>query len=277
MCRFCVEHGEGEHWYLNAQNYSADLLSDLKRREYMVDFVAGFEDMRAGALAWGERLDKLPTPLSRLGKNAVSRHMQPLHFGQPVPIEECSRIFDLATSITAIPCICRMHTPGKRADEVCLLVTTQPVESLLAEGFKDYESGPDLDDFHRITTEQALRLLTECESNGLMHSVWTFRTPFAAAICNCNLESGCLAMRMTVGHDLKMMWRGEWVAQMDESKCTNCRKCVQLCPFGAFSVNGRVTLHPERCWGCGVCRSACRNDALELREREGIPQVATLW
>ncbi len=35
MCEFCVKHGEGEKWYLRAQNYSEDSLSDLRRRKYI--------------------------------------------------------------------------------------------------------------------------------------------------------------------------------------------------------------------------------------------------
>ena len=38
MCEFCTKHGEGKKWYLNAKNYSNDLLSDIRRREYVKDF-----------------------------------------------------------------------------------------------------------------------------------------------------------------------------------------------------------------------------------------------
>jgi hypothetical protein len=38
MCEFCHKHGEGRKWYLEARNYGEDLLSDVRRRE----FIAGF-------------------------------------------------------------------------------------------------------------------------------------------------------------------------------------------------------------------------------------------
>ncbi len=278
MCRFCVEHGEGERWYLNARNYAYDLASDVRRSTYIREFIAGFGQMRSSALAWAERADRLPVPLSRAGKALVSRRMRSRHFGQPVPIEECARILGLATSVTVIPCICRMHAPGKRADEVCILVTTQPIEALLADGFKDYRNGPEPGDFHRISTHEAMRLLEECERSGLMHSVWTFITPFTAAICNCELESGCMAMHMTLGHGVKLMWRGEWVAELDQARCHQCGACVRRCPFGAILRSGRsVTLRRADCWGCGVCRSACAYDALRLVDRRQVRPVANLW
>jgi Pyruvate/2-oxoacid:ferredoxin oxidoreductase delta subunit len=171
-----------------------------------------------------------------------------------------------------------MHTPGKSADEVCLLVTTQPIDGVLQEAFSCYESGPDLDDFNRLTVGEAMELLRACEHSGLMHSIWTFKTPFAAAICNCNVESGCMAMRLTAVHDLKIMWRGEWVAQLDAERCTGCARCARLCPFGAITSNrGNVALNASGCWGCGVCRAECTKDAITLVDRRTVPAVAGLW
>lgn len=278
MCRFCVEHGEGQRWYLNARNYAYDLESDLRRRDYVVGFVRNFADMRRNAIGWMERLNGMPEPVTRAGKALVSRNMRTHHFGQPLPLEDCRQVLDLATSITIIPCICRMHEPGKRAEEVCILVTTQPIEPLLSEGFKDYEDGPDLRDFRRVSADGAMRLLEECEQRGLMHSIWTFQTPFTAAICNCNLESGCMAMRLTQGYEMKLMWRGECVARLDEESCTGCGSCSQLCPFDAIErTRAGVAVRTSKCWGCGVCRSACQASALRLVDRRGVPEVAALW
>lgn len=278
MCQFCVEHGEGERWYLQAKNYAYDLDSDLKRRQYVIDFVDGFGEMRSNAIRWMDRFDRLPAPLSRAGKNLVSARQRINHFGQPVPLEECERILELATSITVIPCVCRLHTPGGQPREVCMLVTTKPVDDVLSEAFASYEDGPDLDDFHHIDKAQAMSMLAECEHEGLMHSIWTFKTPFAAAICNCNVESGCMAMRLTARHGLKVMWRGEWVARIESERCTRCARCVRVCPFGAISAaRGTVHLDETACWGCGICRSSCSHDAIALLDRRDVPSVAQLW
>lgn len=278
MCRFCVEHGEGERWYLQASAYAFDLESDLRRRDYVVSFVRDFDRSRANAIAAMELLEKLPAPVERFGKARISRHMQEHHFGQPIPIEDCERIFSIASSITVIPCICRMHAPGATAEEVCVLVTTQPIEPLLAEAFADYANGPDLEDFHRVGKTEAMELLRRCEERSLMHSVWTFQTPFTAAICNCNLESGCMAMRLTAGYKMKLMWRGEYVARIDEDACTGCGACAELCPFDAIDSEGGVARHRVTdCWGCGICRTACVNAAITLVDRREVPQVAALW
>lgn len=278
MCQFCVEHGEGKRWYLNARNYSYDLQSDLRRRDYVVNFIENFGRSRSRAVSLMETASYFPSPLQRKAKDIFSRRMREHHFGQPVPIEECEQILKMATSITVIPCICRMHEPGKRAEEVCVLVTTQPIEPLLVQGFSGYSDGPDLDDFRTMTVEETMVLLTECEERGLMHSVWTFETPFTAAICNCNLESGCMAMKLTAGYEMKLMWRGESVIRHDESACSACGQCGELCPFGAIATaSGQVQVTAEKCWGCGICRSACAADALSLVDRRGVPEVSALW
>jgi Pyruvate/2-oxoacid:ferredoxin oxidoreductase delta subunit len=278
MCQFCVEHGEGKRWYLEAQNYALDLNSDLVRREYVVEFISGFEQMRSRAIIAGNIAAKLPGPITRAGKNAVTKHQQKNHFGQPLSIEDCAQVLDLASSITVIPCVCRMHEPGRAADEVCMLVTSSPVNSVLQEGFSDYADGPDLDDFHTMTKSEAMELLRSCEDRGLMHSIWTFKTPFTAAICNCNLASGCMAMKLTAGYDVKVMWRGEDVAVLDAEKCTACGRCTKRCPFDAISSKpGAVTIPAEKCWGCGICRSACAQQAIVLVDRRTVPLVAALW
>jgi ferredoxin len=278
MCQFCVEHGEGKRGYLQAQNYSADLNSDVERRAYAVHFISDFDAMRASAVTAGEIFRKLPRPVARLGKKAITRSMQKNHFGQPLPIEDVEQVLDIATSITVIPCICRMHEPNRVAEEVCVLVTTTPIDSVLMEGFKDYEGGPDLDDFHTVTKAEAMELMRSCEERGLMHSIWTFKTPFTAAICNCNLSSGCVAMKLTAGYDIKVMWRGESVATLDAARCTRCGACAKACPFSAITAHKTaVAFHADKCWGCGICRTSCQQAAIALADRRSLPAVANLW
>ena len=59
MCEFCHKHGEGKKWYLQAQNYSEDLLSDLRRRNFIADFFAHPEEL-SQTMTKLERLDRAP-------------------------------------------------------------------------------------------------------------------------------------------------------------------------------------------------------------------------
>jgi Pyruvate/2-oxoacid:ferredoxin oxidoreductase delta subunit len=279
MCRFCVEHGDGKKWYLEASTYAYDLERDLERRGYIVDFMRDFDRNRARAIAGLELAATLPDPLERAVKRRVRKGFERNHFGQPVPIEDCEDIFDITTSVTRIPCVCRRFA-GTHDDAYCMVITTTPIDDVLLEGFESYEDGPDLSDFQRLAKPEALDMLRACEERGLMHSVWTFKTPFVAAICNCNLESGCMAMRITRSYDTQIMWRGEYVAAVDTERCTGCEECVALCPFDAIDVDRgseRARVRAADCWGCGICRTACDEAAISLSDRRTVPAAAGVW
>jgi len=57
VCEFCLKHGEGETWYLRAENYSEDLLSEVRGRGLIEDFFTGSERIREGV----GRLEQLDT------------------------------------------------------------------------------------------------------------------------------------------------------------------------------------------------------------------------
>ena len=71
-------------------------------------------------------------------------------------------------------------------------------------------------------------------------------------------------------------------AFIDAAKCSGCRMCIGLCPFGALSFDanaGVVVANEVLCKGCGVCVAACPSGALQqhlftdeqvLAELEGV-------
>jgi len=56
-------------------------------------------------------------------------------------------------------------------------------------------------------------------------------------------------------------------AVLDESKCAGCKKCLEVCNFGAISWNEKIN-KPEfnsmLCEGCGACELVCPNGAIKL-------------
>jgi MinD superfamily P-loop ATPase len=108
--------------------------------------------------------------------------------------------------------------------------------------------------------------------NGLVHSIWTFKTPFIGAICNCDHD--CLAYKIQISSDLmNIMFKAEYIADIDPIKCVGCRNCQKLCQFGAVeysAVNERCYINSTKCYGCGVCRSVCKKEAICLLDKELI-------
>jgi len=280
MCEFCVQHGNGKKWYLEASNYGQDLAADLRRQGFARDFFANYrEDFQRG-LQQLELLARAPAPLRRAVTGLFTWHMKPRHFGQVVPLEDVERILPLVNSVVRLPCVCRRITVGQEEARYCIGLTVDPHRILMAGILDDsFRAGPDTMEFETLTRDGALALMRDFERDGLVHSVWTMVTPFVAGICNCD-RADCLAMLSTVKYDAKVMWRGEYVAAVAEERCTGCRRCMRLCQFGALAYSaaeGHVVVDQYRCYGCGVCRTGCEAGALRLLERQAVPAVARLW
>ena len=56
---------------------------------------------------------------------------------------------------------------------------------------------------------------------------------------------------------------GILIPEVDESICTFCGKCAEVCQFHAIAVIGKKTLiFPELCHGCGSCTLVCPEKAI---------------
>ena len=59
------------------------------------------------------------------------------------------------------------------------------------------------------------------------------------------------------------------VPQIDEEKCTFCKKCAEICRFRAIAVIGKTVLtFPELCHSCGGCVEVCPEKAVTETGRE---------
>jgi MinD superfamily P-loop ATPase len=59
------------------------------------------------------------------------------------------------------------------------------------------------------------------------------------------------------------------VPEVDESKCSFCGKCAEVCEFNAIVViKKKVLFFPELCHGCGGCSYICPEKAIKEVERE---------
>jgi len=281
MCEFCHQHGEGKKWYLQAKNYSDDLLSDVRRRKFIENFISHPEELATTAQSF-DRLAKAPSFIRSVVSRLITRKMKKKHFGQVVPIEEVEEIFGFLNSIARMDCICRHSILGKE-NRYCYGISLAPDGGTLAEILrgvdKSFYSGPDTKGLEALTKEEAVSAFHEHEKEGLCHTVWTFHSPFIGGICNCD-RADCLAMRSTVTEGVPVMFRGEYVAEVDAEECSGCRQCMRVCQFGAINYSAsdkKAVIDKRWCYGCGVCRSACNKNAIKLDDRSKVPVAAALW
>lgn len=268
MCEFCIQHGEGKKWYLTMENYSIELLDQNDRRKYAAEFLNGFHTRVPSSI---HQLDKIrKTPLMKLARPVLTHAQKQDHFGQVVPIEDVEKIFEIVKGVVRLPCVCRRVTTGNMNARYCYGLT---LDKGLMEALDDSFS------LELLTTEEALKSIRRLDKEGLVHSVWTFKTPFIGGLCNCDQD--CLAYRMThVRKDYPVMFRAEWVAEVSAETCNGCRLCMRQCQYGAFrysSNHKKVIIDPTACYGCGVCRAVCNKNAIKLSPREMIKAAAGVW
>jgi len=281
MCEFCLKHGEGKKWYLQAKNYADDLLSDLRRRTFIQTFLSDPAGLAADVKRL-EQLERLPAFIKGLVSGLITRRQKKIHFGQIVPLEDIREIFGFVKTIVRVTCICRQASLGQEK-RFCYGVSLAPdggrLADILAGLDPSFAAGPDSQGLEVLAPEEALAAFQAHEHEGLCHSVWTFHTPFIGGICNCD-RAGCLALRCTVSHGVAVMFRGEYVAQIDPDLCVGCRECLGLCQFGALNYSaglGKTVVDARWCYGCGVCRAVCSQGAIRLAARQDMPETAGLW
>jgi Pyruvate/2-oxoacid:ferredoxin oxidoreductase delta subunit len=280
MCEFCIKHGEGKIWYLEAKNYSLDLVSDMRRRKWIEKFMINVENeiVKLGTL---DRLKQRSPILFGLAKRWFTAKLKKEHFGQVVPLEDAKKIFEMTNTIVRIPCACRKAAKGKEV-RTCIGFSMEPDNLFgypLDEPWPDYSAGPEVKQLEKIEKEEAGEILSDLEKAGAIHSVWTFVTPFVAAICNCD-RMDCMALRTEMTLGAKTMFKAEYYAVIDWDQCTGCRNCLKQCGFGAIRYSlgeNRCSVDLTRCYGCGICRITCPKEAIGLKNRKEHPVLNKLW
>lgn len=289
MCEFCTKHGEGRKWYLEAKNYSDELLHaplTSEEREASgattrAEYLAAFCEHFVRPAATGE-----PKPLLEVGMalapGAVRRALahdragafenhKTAHFGQVVSLEDAERVLEMVDVIVRMPCGCRYFSTGKTDKRYCFGVGID-LTGLLQE-----KAGSGA--FEVLSRAEAVRIIRDYDTEGLVHTIWTGVTPFVIGLCNCDHD--CMAYRGYIEErGAPGFLRGESVADIDPDLCSGCKECIKQCQFGAefySSALGKVYIDPTRCFGCGVCRAACPTDAIRLSPRAAHPQAAEIW
>jgi MinD superfamily P-loop ATPase len=91
-----------------------------------------------------------------------------------------------------------------------------------------------------------------------------------SVLADCDVDAPDLYLLLHPKRDLQQEFRAGYVAVVDESACTRCGYCPEVCRFGAISPEFAVS--PLACEGCGACRVVCPAGAIRLEE-----QIAGDW
>ena len=180
-------------------------------------------------------------------------------------------IADAGERIGVADCICRK---GKD-------LTGEPCRATdrrrLCIGLRDY-----FDTYSRhgwlrqITRDEAMEILSQCETEGLVLQATNEQKPQAICAC-CGCCCGVLSTLRHVPNRVEFA-AGNFYAKSDPERCVACGKCAERCHMDAIVLeDDRVDIDPKGCIGCGVCVPVCKKGAMALvkRQPETVPPEDT--
>ena len=271
MCELCTQHGEGKKWYLSVDNYLEERLSD-EQKQFISDLYQNVEQGTSEFMASANAEDN-PGEVIQLIFEEMKKH----HFGQVISLEDVDKIFDMSLNIVRSPCPCRLALRGAKEYRSCFHVVASPSNFWLDlfDQWPDYSREMDV-----VSSDEAKKDFRKFDEGGQVHIVWSYASsPFIGALCNCT-PMDCLSMKGLAYGDYRPFLKAEYVAAIDAEKCIGCRDCMSFCHFGAIkysSTSERCNISKLQCFGCGLCRAACPQEAISLLERNETPKLVNEW
>ncbi|MFH1721937.1 MAG: 4Fe-4S binding protein [Candidatus Altiarchaeota archaeon] len=269
MCEFCSKH-KRKKWFLDPDNYEEKLLENKKRKNIL-------QKISGWGLEYYMRDSVKATKFSQkpivgdIAKKIINKVAKFSHAGQVVTLEDALKIIDLADNHIAFECYCRKLS-GLESKMCC--VNFGPMRDLVKNANPNEK-------MEEVDSAELTYRLKEWHTAGLFTQVLYAAAPFPIAICNCERRY-CFAFkeRHLYGVESSLM-KGHEVAYVNPIKCkASDYPCVSRCQFGAMYVDrydNTVVVDPTKCFGCGLCITACKYDAIRMEPRINIFKEKGRW
>jgi len=178
--------------------------------------------------------------------------------------EDVTEIIEKSHNLAVTKCTCRLtaHHCDKRL-EACLQINRAADYTL------DRGTG------RRLTKDEALELMRQCEEEGLVHVVMN-KQSVDHFICNC-CSCCCQTMPILIKHGIQVVEPSRFAAEVDPDLCSSCKTCMDRCFFGAITVEeeSAAAVNRDKCLGCGLCQVTCPSGAIsmvQVRAKEFVPE-----
>jgi Na+-translocating ferredoxin:NAD+ oxidoreductase subunit B len=175
------------------------------------------------------------------------------------PYESVSALVDRMQSWGVQNCICRVQKaligqPCEHPSDNCMVFSDRP------DAFDGSST------IRPLTREGAYDVLKQAAQSGLVHCVSNNQRDLWY-ICNC-CTCSCGVLRGMVDLGIaNVVAHSAFINTVDEDLCAACGECIEMCQFGALSLNDTAYVSEIRCTGCGVCVPVCPTGALRLVHR----------
>lgn len=244
-----------------------------KKRYSVVPFVIGSYEFQLGRMD-KELAELTNTYMEEAFLTGMGDNIPPLRtipVGKSVDVvhkvaayEDAKTIVRGKDKIAVAECICR--TQQNLLDKGC----GKPLEVCLMFGsHADYYVENKMGRY--ITSEEACKILDQCEEVGLVNQPANMVNP--GGMCNC-CEDCCGVLRALnlLPNPGEMVHNRYW-AIVQEEDCIGCEACMDRCQMNAIEIGETAKIKSERCIGCGLCVTTCPTEAIRLEEKPEELQV----
>ena len=183
--------------------------------------------------------------------------------------ERATEVVESASHIGVGLCYCRhkMEHLGRACNaprEICMTFNTT-ADSLIRHGHA-----------RQVDVAEGLDLLQEAWGRRLVQFGENVRerVSFICNCCGCCCEAMVAARRFAI---LNPVHTTNFIPVVEESVCSGCTKCVDVCPVEGMSlVSANDAARPRQrvarvdesvCLGCGVCVRTCPKEGIRLQSR----------
>lgn len=173
-----------------------------------------------------------------------------------LPLDVISKMVAAQSLIGVAECSCR------KTKKVLGSECEHPLETCFS--FNDLaESLIEAGIARKLELDEALRILADCEAQGLVHNVDNCEDKLRS-ICNCCPHASILLRGISRGC-INNMAASRFMSVVDQLKCAGIGSCIKTCPVHAIEAReGKAFIHQDKCIGCGQCVSRCASGAIKL-------------
>jgi ferredoxin len=133
--------------------------------------------------------------------------------------------------------------------------------------FGDYSIGVAADGAGRsVDKKEMYDIIAERRAKNLVLFTSNVTPSGPTAVCTC-CDCCCRGLKINNSFGGNLVVPSHGIADVDESLCNGCGKCVTACNTNAHTVlNKKHVYDLARCVGCGNCVNACRTHAISMKE-----------
>jgi ferredoxin len=289
MCDNCLKHGTAGKWYLNARNYSNEIVEEYNLREFLQEQYKNFEQIAVRKVAGFNGVGlgyKIQMPIiGRVVKYFAEQMLHSTkpptnpfkpegHIGQVVPLDDAIAILEHCAVEPIIQkyCMCRyMHRGEKDACCINFGVMSEIIEKL--------PRFIPVDEKFQLTREEAIERFKEHNEKGYIGTIWYGPYPYINNLCSC-ANPECAGIRPRLDFGINSIYKAEYVVDIKADLCTGCQSCNSKCQFNAIGfdpIKKQSTVDLTKCYGCGVCLHACKFDAMRIHPRKDFPELKGIY